>query len=160
MSTHGPRPEPTVLKVLRGNPGCRRINGSEPQPPSIVPEPPGSISGNPRAIEEWNRLVPMLQQMRLLTAADYLALANICYDVAVLEETRAALDKDGLTFINPKTGMEHQSPLLNVLAVTTDRLLRHLREFGLTVSSRSTLKMQPNEDQESAGVLNGEWRAS
>ena len=37
--------------------------------------------------------------------------------------------------------MIHQSPLLNVVAVTTDRISRALREFGLTPASRSRIQM-------------------
>ena len=32
MGRRGPTPEPTVLRMLRGNPGRRPLNDSEPQP--------------------------------------------------------------------------------------------------------------------------------
>ena len=32
----GRKPKPTALKLLEGNPGKRRINGTEPKPPSSL----------------------------------------------------------------------------------------------------------------------------
>ena len=32
MSTPGIKPKPTGLKILEGNPGCRKLNENEPNP--------------------------------------------------------------------------------------------------------------------------------
>ena len=43
----GPPPTPNVIKLLRGNPGKRRIaDEPEPQIPECVPEPPVFITGH------------------------------------------------------------------------------------------------------------------
>jgi hypothetical protein len=34
MGLRGPAPEPTALKLLRGNPGKRPLNTLEPKPPT------------------------------------------------------------------------------------------------------------------------------
>ena len=49
----------------------------------------------------------------------------------------------------PRTGMIHQSPLLNIIAVTTDRVTRGLREFGLTPASRSRISVSPDSSMDS-----------
>ena len=40
MARRGPKPTPTALKLLRGNPGKRPINVDEPQPRPV--ESPGA----------------------------------------------------------------------------------------------------------------------
>jgi phage terminase small subunit len=56
----GPPPIPTKLKLLRGNPGHKRLNLVEPEPPVLpaCPEPPAFITGY--AAEEWRRAAPDL----------------------------------------------------------------------------------------------------
>jgi hypothetical protein len=51
----GPRPQPTTLRLLRGNPGKRKLNRDEPQPeiPPAVPDPPPHLL--PLARDEWWR---------------------------------------------------------------------------------------------------------
>ena len=49
MGKRGPKPTPTPLKILRGNPGCRPLNAAEPQPPAngiVMPEHLGEEEGD------------------------------------------------------------------------------------------------------------------
>ena len=39
----GRKPTPTTLKVLRGNPGKRKINTEEPTLDVLLPDPPGHL---------------------------------------------------------------------------------------------------------------------
>ena len=61
----GRKPKPTALKLLEGNPGKRRINGSEPKPPASRPTCPAHLS--PSAKAEWKRLAEALNRIGLLT---------------------------------------------------------------------------------------------
>jgi P27 family predicted phage terminase small subunit len=79
----------------------------------------------------------MLERLRVLTEADGIALANLCVDYSILQQAQESLTKAGLLMKTQKTGAIHQSPLLNIIAVTTDRVTRALREFGLTPASRT-----------------------
>jgi len=68
MGRRGPKPTPTKLKILRGNPGCRPINADEPQPPAdgiAMPPHLGEV-----AARRWGELLPMLQATRVMTRAD------------------------------------------------------------------------------------------
>lgn len=40
MAITGPKPKPTAIKILEGNPGKRPLNLNEPKPQRIAPECP------------------------------------------------------------------------------------------------------------------------
>jgi len=138
LGYRGPAPTPSAIRRLEGNPSRRPLNSHEPQPRAKCPKMPKHL--DERAQKEWRRLVPMLTQMRVLTEADGIALANLCVDYSILQQAQESLSKTGLLSKTTKTGMIHQSPLLNIISVTTDRVTRGLREFGLTPASRSRIQ--------------------
>jgi phage terminase small subunit len=74
----GPRPTPTHLKLLRGNPSKRPINKDEPAPeiPAAIPEPPDFLM--PSAKDEWHRLAEGLRRLGLLTTLDTSVFAVYC----------------------------------------------------------------------------------
>jgi P27 family predicted phage terminase small subunit len=98
------------------------------------------------ARREWKQLCPMLERMGVLTEADGIALANLCVDYSILQQAQESLAKVGLLSKTEKTGMIHQSPLLNIIAVTTARVMRGLREFGLTPASRTRVTAAESRD--------------
>ena len=70
MGLRGPAPQPTALKVLRGNPGKRPLNKREPEPPTDnPPHCPDHLDDVAKV--EWNRLVAIVTQMWILSEADY-----------------------------------------------------------------------------------------
>jgi phage terminase small subunit len=73
----GRTPTPSYLKLLRGNPGKRRIP-PEPTPEieAACPDPPGFLGEYAR--EEWARVSPSLHACRLLTAMDIMPLSAYC----------------------------------------------------------------------------------
>jgi phage terminase small subunit len=75
----GPRPVPSRLKALQGNPGHRRVNPAEPQLDSQVPACPSWLTGEARA--EWDRKVAELVPLGMLTAVDGAALAHYCQSI-------------------------------------------------------------------------------
>ena len=83
MGKPGFQPMPTRLKVLRGNPSKERVKKNEPQPrrdplPSDAPE---MLVGYAR--EEWDRVVPELRYLRLMTRVDMQPLAAYCNAYAI-----------------------------------------------------------------------------
>ena len=77
----GPRPQPVKLKLLRGNPGQRRIGQVfEPPKPPRPPDPPAFLSGE--ALAEWHRVVPSLMLFGLLQETDTMVLAAYCVSAA------------------------------------------------------------------------------
>lgn len=144
-------PTPTALRILRGNPGKRPINQTEPQPAIIRPEMTAEVKANPRATEEWDRIAPMLERMRVLTEADYLALGTLCLDVAMLDEVHEKIRNSGLLI---KTGiadapMIRKNPLLEIRMQLEGGIHRWLCEFGMTPSSRTRLHTHaPSTDKD------------
>jgi phage terminase small subunit len=115
MGRRGTKPKPTTLKLLAGvHP--YRVNGSEPIAPAGIPDPPGYLDG--RALELWQELAPMLASMGVLTLADRHALALLCDSYSRWRE-KPADDRRRTEF------------------------RRLLAEFGLTPSSRSSIKVAP-----------------
>lgn len=141
MGLRGPAPKPSAIEEMLGRPGKRAANRKEPQPNLGRPKMPSYL--DKRARKEWKRLCPILERMRVLTEADATALANICSDTSILEQACEGLNKTGLLTKTGKSGMIHQSPLLNIIGTTRDRLNRELQQFGMTASSRSRIQTTP-----------------
>lgn len=138
MGMRGPAPKPTALVLLEGNPGKRPINKREPQPRQKAPQCPAYLDENAKA--EWRRLVPILRRMKILTEADYIALASLCQQYSTLMKAQAKLSEVGLLFKTP-SGYVQQSPLLAIVSSCTEAITRLCREFGLTPASRSRLQI-------------------
>jgi P27 family predicted phage terminase small subunit len=150
----GRRPQPTRLKVLRGNPGRRRLNRHEPQPPAVddtFDTPPDVLHDDPVAAVEWARLAPLLRGMGVVTEADRSALLALCIEWARYCEAHAFVQAHGVVVLvdnhivlNPCSRVAHR-------ALSACRTL--WGEFGLTPGSRSRLTVIP----EAAQQLEDRW---
>jgi P27 family predicted phage terminase small subunit len=65
----GRKPIPTVLKLLRGNPGKRAINRREPRPGPLTAEVPAELTDEV-ARAEWTRTIVPAIATGQITAAD------------------------------------------------------------------------------------------
>ena len=61
MNNFGPKPAPSALKALAGNPGKRAINHAEPQPERGAPPCPDWMPADGRA--QWEKIVPELDAL-------------------------------------------------------------------------------------------------
>lgn len=88
MGNHnsGRRPQPTALKVLRGNPSKTRLNPHEPRPPAGVVVKP---SMSALAGEVWDELAPTCLAMGTLTAADVTPFRTMCELESTLRQASA-----------------------------------------------------------------------
>ncbi len=142
MGVRGPIPKPTSIRVLEGNLGRRPLATDEPQP--LVGEPEMPIHLDREARREWKRLVPILLSMGVLTAADGVALGNLCQAYSILVQAHKAMQQaskaggSGLLVKTP-SGYIQQSPLIGIINSQVEIINRISREFGLTPSSRSRL---------------------
>lgn len=80
----GRRPQPTALKILRGNPGKRKPRGVEPVPPEGAVEKPAGLSAATSAI--WDELAPVCLHMGTLTLADVRVFRTLCELQVTLDE--------------------------------------------------------------------------
>lgn len=134
---------PTALKIVRGNPGKRPLNDREPQPPTDSP-PYMPDHLDEMAQKEWKRIVPILEQMRVLTEADYMTLATLCQAFSTMAEAQRQLTRAGILY-KTNSGYIQQSPLIAIVNQNALLVAKLCREFGLTPSARATVKT--NEDK-------------
>jgi P27 family predicted phage terminase small subunit len=134
-----------ALKLLRGNPGQRRIR-PEPMPavPATVPEPPAFIVGD--AAEEWWRLAPELHRLGLLTTVDLMPFAAYCWAYSCWREAMLAIadmaaaepETKGLTITRDR-GQRIQNPLVGVARRAAADMLDYAMPFGLTPVARTRI---------------------
>jgi len=132
----GRKPQPTALRVLRGNPGRRALPPQEPAPPPLDGAvPPDWLS--PDAQAEWARLVPILTSCGVLTETDRSALVAYCDAYGQWKEAAANIRRFGMV-LKTKAG---QVPVVSPYVKIAHDALIHMRallvEFGMTPSSRA-----------------------
>ena len=134
------KPIPTALKVLRGNPGRRKLNRREPkpQPGAEFPSWLGAL-GDPTLREVWTELSALLDRTKVLTEADQEALAQLVHKIALYRTAARAL-KDGCSYQTiTETGatMQRQKPEYGIVSDLGKEIRGLLTDFGLTPSARS-----------------------
>lgn len=155
MARRGPSPKPTKLKALAGNPGKRKLARNEPVPPDDKPVCPKWLS--PAAVVEWKRIGPILDKMKLLSAADQVALAAYCQAAAELQLATEKIDAEGRYLdeaVVDRQGkpVEYGSgksrrrlvrtkahPALKAQRDAFARVRAFLQEFGLSPSARARI---------------------
>lgn len=141
---------PAKLLLLHGRGEGKDSAGRPVAPPPKfkreAPEPPEWLSTEAR--EEWERVAPGLQRLDLLKPEDRAILVAYCetwdtYMTAVLK-VRA----DGMTIVNPETGLERQSPVVKIMQEAGRDLLRYAREFGLTPAAERAISSAASSDED------------
>jgi len=152
MGRRGPKPAPTPLKILRGNPGKEKLNAAEPQPPAdgiAMPSHLGEV-----AAAKWRELLPMLQVTRVMTRADVEALARYCDSWEWWLAVRAKLKAEGDTYPILNDGGEikyiAQRPEVSIAHKLASQLRQLESDFGLSPAARSSLKVESDAKAESA----------
>jgi len=141
----GPKPMPTHLKLLRGNPGKRPIR-PEPQPlrTEQVPDAPNFLTGYAR--DEWDRVAPELHRIGLLTVLDIAALAAYCVAYATWRTAEETLNEvanrdpvmHGL-IVKTRAGGVMQNPLVLTARQAANDMVRYASEFGMTAAARARI---------------------
>ena len=147
----GPKPKPTALKRLAGNPGNRPLNDREPDIPMGVPECPDHLNAEARA--EWERVVPILEAAGTITELDLAALVNYCLWWAIEQDAARGVEKYGALYMS-KQKQPYQSPYLGVLSNASKQVHTWATELGMTPSSRSRVKtVEPSPDADPLTAL-------
>lgn len=147
----GPPKTPTALNVLRGNPSHRPVNKLEPQLEIQAPECPGHIQNDVVAKAEWDRVVPILLRMRVLTVADQQALAMLCMIHSQMLKAADDLRKYGsitkrVRYLRDKKRelVLEPNPAFDQIAKCEKMLQRGWANFGLTPAGRVRLQIIPD----------------
>lgn len=150
----GRKPVPTDLKLIRGNPGRRKINQNEPRPTKGAPTKPDWLTGE--ASDEWDRVVPELDQLKLLTQVDYASLIGHCQATAQLREASEAIAEQGITLLvierEAKDGTAiyakaAKNPAVTVAQGAMSQIRGFCAEFGLSPSARSRMTTPEAADE-------------
>ena len=136
----GPRPQPTALKVLRGNPGRRPLNKAEPQPPAGEVQRPAHLSQMAAVV--WDELAPPCIAMRTLTVADTAAFGKLCELEATARAASAQKDAEGFRVFGAD-GSVHSA--IRLERETALALRSYYERFGLEPSARSRIRVPKPE---------------
>lgn len=138
VGKRGPTPTPTQLKLLHGA-KSRDINHDEPQIPDGPVERPAWLSAN--AAAEWDEVAPRILAARVLTVVDVTMLGMYCETVAVAKRL-SELAANSSPLVHGREGTYVKNPLYSQRRDAVDQALRLAREFGLTPSARSGIKVE------------------
>lgn len=137
MGQRGAAPKPTNLKILQGTYRKGRAPHHEATPPDGIPPCPEQLSDVARA--EWDYIVPILLQHRLLTTVDGAILAAYCQARAdwleALEKVKAGRVQ------TTDTGYEAMRAWQTIYERAEKRMTTLAREFGLSASSRTRISV-------------------
>src|SRR5262245_35007950 len=148
MSKAGRPRVPTHLKLLRNNPGKRRIESeTEPQPEKGAPRCPSFITGEKRKIWRWVR--KMLDQMGIGSRADLLIMEGLCNQLMTLRKAEKDLEQseEGLLVTSPKSGWRLPHPLIAIRDKAWKNTQSILQELGFTPAARTRLRVQITEEK-------------
>lgn len=134
MGRRGPPPQPTKLKLLRGNPGKRKLNAHEPTPELQAPDCPQWLTKIAR--DEWDRVMPELMRLQLMSTLDRAALAGYCQSYANWRHAQNIIRRFGVTFTTDK-GYVGVRPEVAITQRERHLMRQFAQEFGFTPSARS-----------------------
>lgn len=152
----GRRKTPTQLKVVRGNPGRRPLPENEPEPEIVMADPPPHITGY--ALEEWDRVMPQLYALQLISEIDRAAFAAYCNAYGRWRDAEEAIarmaERDHLTkglMIKTTNGNAIQNPLVGTANKAAADMMRYADSFGMTPSARARLGESGGPPKDPAG---------
>lgn len=143
----GRRPQPTALKMLRGNPSKTKPNENEVRPPSGEVVKPVGLSAGASVV--WDRLAPICLAMGTLTVADVDTFATMCELQSTLKYASAHKDdKAQLLTLREDDPDDEHSPLVIVIDAvlklerdTATALRPYYALFGLEPVSRARISV-------------------
>ena len=146
----GRRPIPTEIKLLRGNPGKRKLNRREPRGHSGLPACPTHLRGIAR--EAWRRLGERLTVLRVVTDADAAALELLALAYGEYRQAVGVVERRGATYATrTANGMiVRRRPEVAIASDAWRRVKSMLVEFGLTPAARTRVIAEPAGDQDEA----------
>jgi P27 family predicted phage terminase small subunit len=134
----GPPPEHPHLRLLKGNPGKRRVRiPPEPARGDGCPSPPEYLTGYAR--EAWLELAPELYKLNLLTILDVGPFSTYCSAYAHWKHAEEALQRSGELTIKTAKGHPRVNPLVRIASQAMADMQRIGAQFGLSPNARLRL---------------------
>jgi P27 family predicted phage terminase small subunit len=141
----GPKPTPTHLRLLRGNPSKRPIRPEpEPEIPHDMPEPPPFLGAY--GLDEWWTTGPELHRLGLLTALDLQPFAAYCQAFHHFRSATERLNEMAATdpvmaalIVKTRNGGVVQNPLVLTARQCANDMVSYASHFGLTPAARARI---------------------
>jgi len=158
----GRKPIPTNLKVLMGNPGKQKLPKGEPEPDANIPAPPAVL--NDYALEEWNRVTPVLLALGLISDLTVPAVIAYCdaysdWRTATESLNEIKKNKSPLEALIQTTSNGNVIPNQLKLVAKAARadMIRYATEFGGTEIAKIRLAIDPGRGKKKTfeGLING-----
>ena len=134
----GPKPKPTSLKLLQGNPGHQKLPQNEPKPRPITPEVPEYLNSD--GIRRWNELLPELEMMGTLTIVDGDILGRYCHGFQRLLEAEAGIADEHVCARG--TGGQMLSPWVAERNRAFDDMGKAAAQLGIGAADRSRIEVK------------------
>lgn len=145
----GRRPRPTALKLIEGNRGKRKLDiENEMQPTLGVPDAPDWLP--PEAAAEWDRVVPELDRLNLLSEIDRASLSAYCLEWARFVEAEEHIRENGMVLLQIEKELDDgrilisrsvKNPAVTISHAAQAQMRAWCAEFGLSPSARSRVKL-------------------
>lgn len=135
-------PKPVALRVLKGNPGKKRIP-EVPKPAVISPERPANLSASARKV--WDDLEPKLFKLGLLTEVDGYAFAELCELEGLVIDLRRRLVRRPLVR-KTRNGYDQTDEILALKTRLQRNRERLWARFGLSPADRTDLEIKAPAD--------------
>lgn len=146
----GPKPLPTKLKLVRGNPGKRKINENEPTAEIERPEPPLTDALKARGKKEYRRLCRLLEKMGVMTAVDRNELTMYCIAWENYLHAEEQVKKFGQVGKSPND-YPIQNPFVAIASKEFAKLITIGTNFGMNPSARVRLSTENIETTDFGG---------
>ena len=137
----GPAPLPKKIHQLHGNPSGKTFRKDEPSPPVKIPNPPIKLGATAR--RHWKYVVPLLEQMGVLSAIDSAALAAYCQTFEQWSDLEDVIKKDNKLAEDDETKLSLRDKLSvgRSLIQIRNQMRMMLAEFGMTPASRGRVSV-------------------
>jgi P27 family predicted phage terminase small subunit len=149
----GRKPVPTELKLIRGNPGKRKVNTKGHPATGTAPDKPDWLTEE--ASNEWDRVVSELDRLKMLAKVDRAALVGHCEAVSQLREATEDIAERGVTVVVLEREFEDgtklyakvaKNPAVTVAQAAMGQIRGFCAEFGLSPSARARMTMPEAND--------------
>lgn len=138
----GPPPKPSKLKKLQGTFRKDRAAPRELVAKPGVPPRPTWLNAEGRA--EWERVVPQLQALGILSTIDQSMLADYCTAHALAVNATKKYQREGMTI--KVNGQLQKHPAVKIAQEARSQAARLAGEFGLSPSSRTRISTPSADD--------------
>lgn len=139
----GPKPKPTHLKIVAGNPGKRPINKSEPRPVGDLKQAPEWMSESQRKV--WLKGIKSAPAGLLKELDESIFVAWVVAK-DLHQEAIQKISRFGMMTKTPNTGEPIQNPYLAVVNKQAQIMIKAAAEMGFTPSSRSRVVLSHAEE--------------